>query len=87
MSYNIRSPIREGEVMRQRARGVTAVFASLFLLAACTKQASPSPTTSGIHVGDEAPAFTLPSANGASVSLADFQGHKPVLLYFSMGPG
>ena len=73
--------------MRQRVRAVVAIFASVVLLAACTKQASPSPTTSGIRVGGEAPAFTLPSANGDSVSLADFQGHRPVLLYFSMGPG
>lgn len=73
--------------MRQRIRAVAAIFALVFLLAACTKLAPPSSTTSEVTVGDEAPAFTLPSANGDSVSLADFQGHKPVLLYFSMGPG
>lgn len=73
--------------MRQRVRAVAAIFASVFLLAACAKPASPSSATSGVTVGDEAPAFTLPSANGGSVSLADFQGHKPVFLYFSMGPG
>lgn len=73
--------------MRQRVRAVAAIFASVFLLAACTKQAPLSPTTSDVAVGDEAPAFTLPSASGSSVSLADFEGHKPVLLYFSMGPG
>lgn len=73
--------------MRQRVRVVAAIVASVVLLAACTKQPSPTPTTRGLQVGDEAPAFTLASANGGSVSLADFQGHKPVLLYFSMGPG
>ncbi len=73
--------------MRQRVRAVAAIVASLFLLAACTKHASPSATTSGMHVGGQAPGFTLPSADGGSVSLADFQGHQSVLLYFSMGPG
>lgn len=73
--------------MRLRVRAVTAFVALVVLLAACTKQASPSPTTSGIQVGGQAPAFTLPSASGGSVSLADFQGHQSVLLYFSMGPG
>ncbi len=73
--------------MRQRVRAIAAIVASVFLLAACTKQASPSPTTSGIHVGGQAPAFTLPSASGGSVSLAEFRGHQSVLLYFSMGPG
>jgi AhpC/TSA family protein len=37
--------------------------------------------------GDTAPAFSLPSAAGGNVSLSDFAGKKPVLLYFSMGPG
>jgi cytochrome oxidase Cu insertion factor (SCO1/SenC/PrrC family) len=36
--------------------------------------------------GDPAPSFTLPSAQGQNVSLHQFQG-RPVLLYFSMGPG
>jgi len=34
-----------------------------------------------------APGFTLPNAQGPSVSLADFRGQRPALLYFSMGPG
>ena len=45
--------------------------------------AGPEPVSSGTA----APAFTLPSAAGTKVSLADFVGSKPVLLYFSMGPG
>jgi len=43
--------------------------------------------TSAPRIGDQAPAFTLPSAEGGSVSLQEFQGRSPVLLYFSMGPG
>jgi hypothetical protein len=37
--------------------------------------------------GDPAPGFSLPSAGGGSVALADYAGKQPVLLYFSMGPG
>jgi len=38
------------------------------------------------EVGDEASPFTLPEATGGSLSLAELRG-RPVLLYFSMGPG
>lgn len=48
---------------------------------------SPPASGPGPRAGDMAPAFTLPSAKGRSVSLAEFRSHKPVLLYFSMGPG
>jgi cytochrome oxidase Cu insertion factor (SCO1/SenC/PrrC family) len=40
-----------------------------------------------VTVGDRAPAFDLPSVDGERVSLDDYTGRKPVLLYFSMGPG
>jgi hypothetical protein len=39
------------------------------------------------RIGELAPAFALPSAEGGQVSVRDFQGRSPVLLYFSMGPG
>lgn len=39
-----------------------------------------------LHVGDDAPDFTLPAASGATVSLADYAG-EPVLLYFHMADG
>lgn len=39
------------------------------------------------RLGERAPAFSLPSAEGGEVSLQEFQGRSPVLLYFSMGPG
>jgi peroxiredoxin len=38
-----------------------------------------------LAVGDRAPALTLPSAQGADVSLADFFGKAPVLVWFSKG--
>jgi len=40
-----------------------------------------------VQVGDKAPNFALPAAAGEKVSLAQYRGKKPVLLYFSMGPG
>jgi cytochrome oxidase Cu insertion factor (SCO1/SenC/PrrC family) len=39
-----------------------------------------------VRVGSTAPDFSLPAAKGGSVGLSDYRG-KPVLLYFSMGPG
>jgi hypothetical protein len=41
----------------------------------------------GLAVGDTAPAFTLPTSTGGSVSLADYKGQQPVLLYFHMALG
>jgi peroxiredoxin Q/BCP len=35
-----------------------------------------------IAVGDRAPEFALPNADGRSVSLADFRGKKTVVLFF-----
>jgi hypothetical protein len=52
----------------------------LLLLTACGGQ-------EGLAVGDAAPSFTLPEAAGGSVSLADYQGTQPALLYFHMAVG
>ena len=67
--------------------GVAIAF--LVLVGACQRTPAPSPGSEAGHprVGDQAPAFTLPSAGGAKVSLEDFAHRQPVLLYFSMGPG
>ncbi len=35
-----------------------------------------------IQAGNPAPAFTLPDQDGKLISLADFEGRQPVLLYF-----
>ncbi len=46
---------------------------------------SPPSADEGPQIGDPAPAFSLPSAQGGSVSLGEFRGREAVLLYFSMG--
>ena len=59
----------------------------LAMMAAC----STSPQTSAVSeppgLGDQAPGFSLTSADGSSLDLSEFRGKSPVLLYFSMGPG
>lgn len=57
------------------------------LLALACGAGSPSPAEKGLRSGSVAPGFSLPSAQGGTVSLGEFRGRKPVLLYFSMGPG
>jgi len=52
----------------------------MLLLVACS-QNNENPL-----VGNSAPDFSLPDANGATVSLADYSG-QPVLLYFHMAVG
>lgn len=72
--------------MRSRALPL-AVLMLAVVLVGC-EQASPAGDGAGgpIRVGDAAPSFSLPAAEGGEVSLADYRG-SPVLLYFSMGPG
>ena len=55
----------------------------LFLLALITACGGSS---GGLSVGDNAPDFRLPAANGGEVSLSDYRG-QPVLLYFHMAVG
>jgi cytochrome oxidase Cu insertion factor (SCO1/SenC/PrrC family) len=66
---------------------IAAAIAFAIAAAACTRQEPPANSQGGpIAVGDTAPAFTLKSATGGTISLSDY-AHKAVLLYFSMGPG
>ncbi len=62
----------------------TMAFIVLFLMSilaqACTSQGD-------LAVGDQAPGFTLPSATGTDVSLSDYTGEGPVLLFFHMAVG
>ncbi len=42
---------------------------------------------SGLEAGDRAPDFSLTAADGDTVSLSDYRGEQPVLLYFHMALG
>jgi cytochrome oxidase Cu insertion factor (SCO1/SenC/PrrC family) len=70
-----------------RSRTALVVALALLVAAACNPAADPGADGSFLSEGDQAPDFTLPSAEGEQVELADLTNHKPVLLYFSMGPG
>jgi hypothetical protein len=68
-----------------------ALLALLLLLAACegggNQPGGSAVPTAPLTEGDLAPDFQLPSADDGTVRLSDYRGEKPVLLYFSMGPG
>lgn len=53
--------------------------------AASARAQRPRPV--GPDIGSDAPAFTLPDASGADVSLADFSGKETVLLFWNPGCG
>ena len=69
---------------RASIKRTTMAFFVLFLVSilapACSSQGD-------LSVGDQAPGFTLPSATGNDVSLSDYTGEGPVLLYFHMALG
>jgi hypothetical protein len=69
---------------RLSIKSTTMVFFVLFLVSilaqACSSQGD-------LAVGDQAPGFTLPSATGTDVSLSDYTGEGPVLLFFHMAVG
>ena len=37
----------------------------------------------GVHLGDAAPDFTLPSLDGQDVSLSDYRGRKLILFFWA----
>lgn len=69
----------------QRVLGVVVILALLGVVAYGLWRAQPS-TTSGADAGARAPAFSLKTTAGTTVSLSDFRG-KPVFLYFNEGAG
>ena len=62
--------------------GLVLLVALAVLLQACGSSGSEY-----LSVGDQAPDFTLSSVSGGEVTLADYAGEQPVLLYFSMADG
>ena len=62
----------------------TIAFFVLFLVSVLAQACS---SQGDLAVGDHAPGFALPSATGTYVSLSDYTGEGPVLLYFHMALG
>jgi peroxiredoxin len=56
-------------------------FVPALALAAALTVAASAPARAAVHAGDAAPAFSLPSASGGSLSLERFKG-KPVYVNF-----
>jgi peroxiredoxin Q/BCP len=65
----------------------TIPFTLLLLLVAGLLLQACSSAPEGIAVGAQAPDFTLPSSEGTQVSLSDYTGEQPVLLFFHMANG
>jgi peroxiredoxin len=53
-----------------------------FGLAMCLFGQTSGPPSTTLKVGDKAPDFTLPSASGGTVHLADYLGKSTVVLAF-----
>lgn len=75
-----------------RLFGLALLLSMLGLvLQACDNEEEDEPvgvvTSQGLQVGQTAPAFSLPSVDGGEVSLSDYVGNQPVLLYFHMAVG
>jgi hypothetical protein len=76
-------PELPGRLARSKPRSLLLAAVVGLVSVAC---ASP-PADGPLAEGSRAPRFALPSTDGATVRLSDYLGKKPVLLYFSMGPG
>jgi cytochrome oxidase Cu insertion factor (SCO1/SenC/PrrC family) len=76
--------------MTTRARIGVCLVALALVSVACSRESTTGGTThtgSTAQVDQVAPGFTLEDSAGDRVSLSTFKRHRPVLLYFSMGPG
>ena len=72
---------------RVRVISIVAILAvALVLLTACGGS-DDGPVVAAVAAGDAAPGFELPTAEGGQFDLQKNVQGKPVLLYFSMGPG
>ena len=56
------------------------LFSAIFLVACSSAE-------TGLSVGESAPDFTLSAEDGSTVSLSEYEGEQPVLLYFHMALG
>lgn len=65
------------------AAGIAAVGVLAFATMAGTpKAANPPYLPLNVHVGEKAPDFALPSAEGGTVSLSQFAGHNVLLDFY-----
>lgn len=64
------------------AGAVAIGFLAVATLGATPKATAPPYLPLNVHVGEKAPNFTLPSANGGVVSLSQFAGHNVLLDFY-----
>lgn len=67
--------------------GFAAGIASVGIFAVAAMAATPKATAPpylplNVHVGEKAPNFTLPAAEGGTVSLSQFAGHNVLLDFY-----
>jgi hypothetical protein len=78
----MRRPSMKSNIFEKKNKFLTTL---LVLLLGIVLQACSSPTE--LTVGDQAPEFNLPSSEGQQVSLSEYTGNQPVLLFFHMAVG
>jgi hypothetical protein len=76
------------KLMKQIFKVILSRHASLIIiLSLATVLSACSSTQASVSVGEPAPDFSLPTADGGMVTLDDYVGKQPVLLYFHMAVG
>lgn len=79
--------MNKGKIEPKITKRSTYLIVLIFLLASSLLIQACSSTPDELSVGDEAPDFTLPSSEETMVSLSEFAGEQPVLLFFHMAEG
>jgi AhpC/TSA family protein len=72
-------PVTNKEAHMLRSLQIRAVFGACLLGILLLCSANP---VMAVQVGDKAPDFSLPATTAEKVSLADFIGKKPVVVFF-----
>jgi len=79
--------MNQGKIESKKTNRSAFLFVLFFLLVAGLLLQACSSSPEGIAVGAQAPEFTLQSSEGTNVSLSDYTGEQPVLLFFHMAEG